>query len=802
MITDDGSSLAPLLAKSILKKSWKPIILKFSGISSFINNRRKAFPKETSVIELSTSKEEELQSSFKSIVEKYGEIGGFIHLHPNLKNSSDIKLEDGANFLLKQVFLSAKNLYPYLNKSSKSGTRHCFFLAVTRMDGELGMGSGKFCAVSSGLAGLIKTASVEWSDVFCRFVDFHSEMKAEKVSDYIFQEMNDSDLRLKEVGYRFSEKSRIRRMTVLPKKIRKINSGEKEKTLTTKSVFLVSGGGKGVTAECLVKLTEEIPCKFILLGRSPLEDEPEWAKSVSDDERLKQKAMNFIIENGEKPTPIKVNQLVRKVESGRAIMQNLERIKNAGGEAEYVSVDVTDEKKLKAAISPVIKKFGTVTGLIHGAGVLADKLIEKKTPEDFDTVCSTKINGMDALFKSIDHEKLTHLLIFSSAAGFYGNAGQSDYAMANEALNRIALLFSQKHPDCHVTSFNWGPWEGGMVTPELKRFFEERNVEVISVHDGTRIFVEDVTSKRQSNPIFLIGNSMVVPNKLEEKIGELKILSTINLRNNPVFSDHVIGESPVLPLVHAMSWMSDVCEQRFSGFKLSSCKSFKVLNGIKFDKTKTSQYFLELKEIEEEKGIYKEFEVNVSSNYRKGNTKNNQPRYHYSSIVSLVQQSPKSQFLEKTDMSNTENKPGSSFYEDGTLFHGPKFQGINKLLKINEKGLVLECSLEEISDSEQGQFASHTFNPFAVDLGFQAMLVWSRHYYQSGSLPLKINKFEHFKSVPFKTKFFVNMSINDNSATSLNAEIDIHDEKGLIFCRISGAETTLSKSLNKLFRKK
>ena len=82
-----------------------------------------------------------------------------------------------------------------------------------------------------------------------------------------------------------------------------------------------------------------------------------------------------------------------------------------------------------------------------------DKLIEKKTSQDFDAVCSTKINGLDALLKSVDQEKLTHLLIFSSAAGFYGNAGQSDYAIANEVLNRIALLFSQKHPKCHSPQY-------------------------------------------------------------------------------------------------------------------------------------------------------------------------------------------------------------------------------------------------------------------------------------------------------------------------------------------------------------
>jgi NAD(P)-dependent dehydrogenase (short-subunit alcohol dehydrogenase family) len=165
---------------------------------------------------------------------------------------------------------------------------------------------------------------------------------------------------------------------------------------------------------------------------------------------------------------------------------------------------------MKSAIAPVVRDYGTVTGVIHGAGVLADKLIEKKTTADFDRVCSTKINGIDALLKCVNPKKLTHLLLFSSAAGFYGNAGQSDYAAANESLNRIALLFKQKNPKCHVTSFNWGPWEGGMVTPELKRLFEERNVEVISVEDGTRVFVEEATSAGQENPVVLIGNSMAV----------------------------------------------------------------------------------------------------------------------------------------------------------------------------------------------------------------------------------------------------------------------------------------------------
>ena len=719
------------------------------------------------------------------------------------RSSSETKLEDDANAFLKQAFLTAKNICPALRESAQSGNRRSHFLAVARLDGELGMGTGEFNAPSSGLSGLIKTAGVEWPDVFCRFLDLQPKLKAEIAANCILQELQDPDLRISEVGYSARGKSGTSRMTVKPKNVRDLTTANAGKSLSKNSVFLVSGGARGVTAECVVKLAETQPCNFILLGRSSLEDEPKWAKPVGEDKmKLKQAAMQVLVEKNEKPTPQKVNQLVGIVEAGRAIRKNMERIQNAGGQVEYVSADVTDVNKMKAAISHVVKKYGAVTGVIHGAGVLADKMIEKKTAEDYDAVCSTKINGINALLKSVDPKNLTHLLLFSSAAGFYGNAGQSDYAMGNEALNRIALLFKQNHPDCHVTSFNWGPWEGGMVSPELKKLFEERNVEVISVEAGTRVFVEEVTSAGQENPLVLIGNSMVVPNEAETGLRKWEITREINLQENPVFKDHAIGDNPVLPAVHAMSWMVDACEQGLPGFMFSRCSNFKVLNGVKFDKSIADKYTLDLREIECENSNYTEIEVKVSSKSGAGNYASKQPRFHYSSQVSLEKQPPKVPLHDRIDLSNTHNLPGSTFYEDGTLFHGPKFQGIEQVLNINEKGLTLECLLTENPVSEEGQFASQDFNPFALDLSFQAMLIWAWRFHQSGSLPLKTETIEHFRKVPFETLFYLSMSVYRNSETALSANLFLHDEAGLLYARMTGAEVTLSKSLNALFGKK
>ena len=98
-------------------------------------------------------------------------------------------------------------------------------------------------------------------------------------------------------------------------------------------------------------------------------------------------------------------------------------------------MDVTDVAALKAKIPQAAARIGAVTGIIHGAGNLADKLIEKKTSEDFEKVYTAKVQGLENLLNSIPVSQLQHLVLFSSVTGFYGNIGQSDYAIANEILN-------------------------------------------------------------------------------------------------------------------------------------------------------------------------------------------------------------------------------------------------------------------------------------------------------------------------------------------------------------------------------
>ena len=242
--------------------------------------------------------------------------------------------------------------------------------------------------------------------------------------------------------------------------------------LAPSSVILASGGGKGITAQCVIKLAQHTRCKFILLGRSSIEGVmPDYAGNGSDDAQLKRRIMEHLQTRGEKPTPQKVQKLFKAVASRKEIEKTLQAIQNAGGQAEYISVDVTNGTALREKLAEPVQRLGAITGIIHGAGSLADKLIEKKTAKDFETVYSPKVKGLENLLACVPVDQLDFLVLFSSIVAFYGNIGQSDYAIANEVMDKSAHIIKRIHPRCRVISINWGPWDAGMVTPELKKTF-------------------------------------------------------------------------------------------------------------------------------------------------------------------------------------------------------------------------------------------------------------------------------------------------------------------------------------------
>lgn len=559
------------------------------------------------------------------------------------------------------------------------------------------------------------------------------------------------------------------------------------------SIILVSGGAKGITAKCVIQLAQHHQCKFILLGRSAiLESEPDFAQGCFEESALKKCIVEYQRSQGEKPTPMSVQKIFNRIYSSREIKNTLSSIEQVGNKAEYINVDITDELALKEKVADSVKRLGAITGIIHGAGNLADKLIEKKTEQDFETVYAAKVKGLENLLSCVNLSQLEHLVLFSSSSGFYGNIGQADYAIANEILNKSAHLVKQKYPNCHVIAMNWGPWESRMVTPELKKVFAQRNIGIIPIEVGTKMLVNQLNTANHATAQVVVSSPATLPaRELDSELRAYRIHRQIILEANPFLQDHVIAGNPVLPATCAMAWIINSCENLYPGYRVFSVSNLKVLKGIIFNENVAKEYILELQEISKEHAQRIEFSAKVLSiNF------NQKVHYHFSVQLKLLRKIPPSLIYKLEDIEETFlSSRNKNFYQTwdnlyqnwiGTLFHGPSFRGVEKVLKLSKKRITTECLWREITQKQQGQFPVQWVNPYTTDISAHPLGIWLQHFHQESGLPAYVEKYEQFAPTPCNKPFYVSCEIKNKTNRSLISDVIIHSFNGQVYSRLIG----------------
>ena len=368
--------------------------------------------------------------AIEAIQTTYGKIGTFIHLHPHFEfqHGNFTQHFVAEKEVVKSLFFLAKHLQADLNELGEQ--QRANFLSVTRMDGKLGQGGrGNVSVIGGGITGLIKCLNLEWSSVYCRAVDFQPELPTEQIASQLLAELHDPQVGIVEVG--FAEDGRI---TTAAAPVELQEEQEIQTTVNEDSVFLVSGGARGVTATCVIEMAKAFQCKFILLGRSSYDFEvPAFATHEENEGNLKRLIMTDLKERGEAPSLPKVKSIFKNIIAKKEIDDTIAQIKAHGGDVVYLQGDVTNLNSFKAALDEATASFGAITGVLHGAGRLADKYIQDKTEADFDNVLSVKLDGLLSLLGAVDIHKIDHLILFSSVAGFYGNVGQTDYAIATKS---------------------------------------------------------------------------------------------------------------------------------------------------------------------------------------------------------------------------------------------------------------------------------------------------------------------------------------------------------------------------------
>jgi acyl transferase domain-containing protein/NAD(P)H-dependent flavin oxidoreductase YrpB (nitropropane dioxygenase family)/NAD(P)-dependent dehydrogenase (short-subunit alcohol dehydrogenase family) len=486
LLTDDGRGIARSLAELLRRQGQAAALVRTSAA----NGDERGF-----TADLTDARQ--VEQLLARVRQTCGPVAGLIHLLPLARPPAGEGWHQRLNREVKSLFLLARSLAGNPRHSIALGLP--FLIGVTGMGGAFGVhGPGaplpaSFFPGQGGVAGLVKSLAHEWPEALVRAVDFEPDVVTEEAAARLFAELGDVGGPV-EIGYRAG-----RRWTLecLPSPL---NTAGPALELEKDSVVLLTGGARGITAAVALELAHRYRPTLVLVGRSapPEDTEPADIAQLSQAGELKAALIARSRREGRPATPAAIEAAYQRLLHDREIRTNLGRMRRAGARVHYFSADVREEPAFGDVLKEVYRRFGRLDGVIHGAGVIQDKLIRDKTPESFDRVFGTKVDSAHILARQLRFDELKFCAFFASVAGRFGNRGQSDYAAANEVLSKLARDLDRRGP-CRVFSVVWGPWSGIGMVSELERHLGQRGLEMIPADLGPQLFLEELRFGRKGD---------------------------------------------------------------------------------------------------------------------------------------------------------------------------------------------------------------------------------------------------------------------------------------------------------------
>jgi NAD(P)-dependent dehydrogenase (short-subunit alcohol dehydrogenase family)/acyl carrier protein len=699
---------------------------------------------------------------------------------------------------LKDTFALTQHLAPNLLAAANEGDT--LFATVSRMDGAFGFKQKETIhPVQGGLAGLAKTAAIEWENICCHAIDIAANRSDHrKIAAAVVKEILTPGP--VEIGLGSEHRCTLT-LESKPYPVGQIN-------LDSDDVVVISGGARGITSAAALTLARHAgPC-LVLLGRSPNPvAEPLWLSSLEDEATMK-KAILANEFKDKTSSPAEIEKVYKSTMTNREISRNLAAIKSTGADVHYYSVDIRNFEAVRTIIDAIRLDHGPIAAIIHGAGVLEDHLIIDKTPDQFERVFDTKVGGLKNLVKAARNDSLKYLVVFSSVAARFGNKGQVDYAMANEALNKIAQTESSSRNGCRVIAINWGPWDGGMVTPGLRREFERRGVHLIPTEEGARCLIYEMMTGKNTAVEVVIGAEIEDRKKLKRpalvkspaiiKKQQLALCfeREIDISQYPVLKSHIIDDKPVVPLALMTEWFAHGALHQNPGLILHGLDDIQVLKGIRLAH---ENYHIRLFAGKLKKnGAFYEVAVELQGGQETG-----QDVIHSRARAILSDHlvpAPPYQFS-KAMIAGAYTKNIQDVYDE-ILFHGLQLRGIRKIVSCSSRGMVAHISSapgprEWIASPLRDRWIA---DPLVLDCAFQMAILWCFEEKETVSLPSYVTSYRQYRHQFPAEGVTAVLEVSEVTNRKMRGDFTFSDSNGEIVARLTGYQAILDASLFKAFK--
>ena len=539
-----------------------------------------------------------------------GPVNGVYWL-PALDNEGDIRKLDatawheGVRVRVKLLYTAMRTLYGQIGAAGR------FLVSATRLGGQHGYdNAGAIAPLGGAVSGFTKTYKRERPDVLIKAVDFEADGKAADIVEALIQETL-RDPGAVEIGY----KQGLRWTIGLEEQ--PASDGTPGLALNKDTVFLVTGAAGSIVSAITADLAAASGGTFYLLDLVPEPDpnNPDLKRFAGDKEGLKRELFTRIQARGERATPAMVEKELAALERAQAALAAINSVRVAGGVPHYFAVNLTDARAVAGVIDQVRKNSGRIDVLLHAAGMERSHFLPDKEPREFDLIFDVKSDGWFNLLHAIGDMPLGATVAFSSIAGRFGNAGQTDYSSANDLLCKITSSFRTTRPNTRAIAIDWTAWGGiGMATRgSIPKMMEAAGIDMLPPEAGIPLIRRELTAGGTRGEVVIGQRLGVLMDEFDatggldaEKVnatpekplsargpmvgkvasmtvqGGLVLETTLDPAVQPFLHDHQIEGTPVLPGVMGIEAFAEAALCLLPGWNVEAVEDVNFLAPVKF----------------------------------------------------------------------------------------------------------------------------------------------------------------------------------------------------------------------------
>ncbi|HMA15144.1 MAG TPA: SDR family NAD(P)-dependent oxidoreductase, partial [Kiloniellaceae bacterium] len=544
---------------------------------------------------------------------------------------------------------------------------------------------------------------------------------------------------------------------------------------------------------------------------APSKSDPHIALLRLDRNKLKLALIEEARAKGEKPTPVAIDKQIMATERAEAALRAVESVEAVGGKALWRSANLLDGPAVTAIVEEIRKSHGRIDVLVHAGGIEISRKLSDKEAKEFDLVFDIKADGFFSLLRAAQGMPLGATVVFSSIAGRFGNAGQTDYSSANALLCSMSRALGRLRPETRAIAIDWTAWGGiGMATRgSIPQIMAAAGITMLPPESGIPTVRRELTAGGGAGEVVVAGTLgimtaeftpqggldlakakaalakrepalvMVGEIRAARLYGGLEVATTLDPKQQPFLFDHQIDGVPVLPGVMGTEAFAAVASVLAPGFQLAAIEDETFMAPFKFHRQQPATLHLSAVATP---GAIGELLVRAElrSIIQPRPELPAQERVHFRASVRLRREAgekPKVAFKKPAAKALSIGK--QPIY--GVYFHGPAYQVIEKAGV--EDGSVVALMADDLGPNASPAHAATVTAPRLLEFLFQAAGLWLIVRKQTMALPTSLER-AVFHRPPEEAKERRLYALVDVREEGAAFDGKVVDEKGVVYAEV------------------